>query len=115
MTRFLLPTALVLLGFVLGLFFAPNDRGSELVDAVEGLERDARGEAARLAAGTSERIDARASLFIEFPDLYPAIKRGGAFGGTWSNAIARDIFAASDQGIKDAKALGTIEEVAPRT
>ena len=79
------------------------------------MERGARGQAARLAAGTSERIDARASLFIEFPDLYPAIKRGGAFGGTWSNAIARDIFAASEQGIQDAKALGTIEEVAPRT
>ena len=115
MKRFLLSTGLVLLGFVLGFYFASDGTGSGLVDAAEELERDARGQAARLAAGASERIDARASLFIEFPDLYPAIKRGGAFGGTWSNAIARDIFAASEQGIQDAKALGTIEEVAPRT
>ena len=58
----------------------------------------------------------RARHFLSsFLILYPAIKRGGAFGGTWSNAIARDIFAASEQGIQDAKALGTIEEVAPRT
>ena len=115
MKRTLLSTALVLLGFVLGLFYASDDTATELVDTAQGLERGARGQAARLAAGTSERIDARESLFFEFPDLYPAIKRGGAFGGTWSNAIARDIFAASEQGIQDAKALGTIEQVAPRT
>ena len=63
MKRFLLSTALVLLGFVLGFYYASDDTHSGLVGAVEGLERGARGQAARLAAGTSERIDARVTFY----------------------------------------------------
>lgn len=115
MKRLLFSTALVLAGFFLGLFYNSDDAGEDLIDSMEALKQDARGQVARLAAGSLDRIDSRASLFVEFPDLYPAIKRGGAFGGPWSNAIARDIFAASEQGISDARELGKIEEVAPNT
>ncbi|MCH1554309.1 MAG: MBL fold metallo-hydrolase, partial [Luminiphilus sp.] len=68
-----------------------------------------------LRPGDQLRAQARRSLFVEFPELYPAIQRGGAFGGSWSNAIATDIFARSEQGIADAKRLSTITEVASRT
>ena len=68
-----------------------------------------------LRPGDQLRAQARRSLFVEFPELYPAIQRGGAFGGSWSNAIATDIFARSEQGIADAKRLSTITEVAPKT
>jgi alkyl sulfatase BDS1-like metallo-beta-lactamase superfamily hydrolase len=107
--------ALITVGFILGLLASNNTSVRPVISAIDAAKSSAMQSAARLAAGRSSRVDARASLFIEFPDLYPAIKRGGAFGGSWSNAIAQDIFAASDEGIADARALGRIEEIAPRT
>ena len=115
MKKLLAMAALVVTGFIFGLLVANKAPVSPVISVLDGVKSSAMNNAARLAAGTSSRVDARASLFIEFPDLYPAIKRGGAFGGSWSNAIARDIFAASDEGIADARTLGRIEEVAPRT
>ena len=50
---------------------------------------------------------------MEFPAIVPAIQRGGAFGGSFSRAIATDIFKASDEGIADATRLSRIEAVAP--
>jgi hypothetical protein len=54
-------------------------------------------------------------LFVEFPGIVPAIQRGGAFGGSFSRAIATDFFKASEEGIADARRLSRIEAVAPHT
>ena len=74
----------------------------------------ARERAALWVASQSDRVDARASLFVEFPSIVPAIQRGGAFGSSFSRG-ATDIFNASEEGIADARKLSRIEAVAPNT
>jgi len=60
-------------------------------------------------------IDVRSRLFLEHPELIDAIKRGGSFGGQYSRAIAHGMFTRTGKGVKDARKLTTIEEMAPRT
>ena len=106
---------LVAVGIWLGAVLLPSDwrvgMQRQALDATAG----ARERAALWAASKSDRVDARASLFVEFPGIVPAIQRGGAFGGAFSRAIATDIFNASDEGIADARKLSRIEAVAPNT
>ena len=62
-----------------------------------------------------DKLTAKQMLFRENPGLLKAVAKGGAFGGEFSAAIAYDIFGRSEQAVNDAKRLGRIEEVAPRT
>ena len=106
---------LVAVGIWLGAVLLPSDWRvgvqRQALDATAG----ARERAALWAASQTDRVDARASLLVEFPGIVPAIQRGGAFGGAFSRAIATDIFNASDEGIADARKLSRIEAVAPST
>ena len=106
---------LVAVGIWLGAVLLPSDwrvgMQRQALDATAG----ARERAALWAASQTDRVDARASLLVEFPGIVPAIQRGGAFGGAFSRAIATDIFNASDEGIADARKLSRIEAVAPNT
>jgi glyoxylase-like metal-dependent hydrolase (beta-lactamase superfamily II) len=106
---------LVAVGVWLGAVLLPSDwrvgMQRQALDATAG----ARERAALWAASQTDRVDARASLLVEFPGIVSAIQRGGAFGGTFSRAIATDIFNASDEGIADARKLSRIKAVAPST
>jgi alkyl sulfatase BDS1-like metallo-beta-lactamase superfamily hydrolase len=106
---------LVAVGVWLGAVLLPSDwrvgMQRQALDATAG----ARERAALWAASQTDRVDARASLLVEFPGIVSAIQRGGAFGGTFSRAIATDIFNASDEGIADARKLSRIKAVAPNT
>ena len=115
MTKWLLGAMLFLTGAVVGALWLPQQEQSAFREQTQNLVAAAAGRAALWAASQSERVDARASLLIEFPGIVPAIQRGGAFGGTFSTAIATDIFSASDAGIADARKLSLIESVAPKT
>ena len=115
MKQWILRGALVALGVVVGAAFAPKQWQSSIQGQVSGVASEASMRAALWLASQSDRVDARASLFVEFPEILPAIQRGGAFGGTFSRAIATDIFKASEEGIADARRLSRIEQVAPRT
>lgn len=115
MKQWILRGALVALGVVVGAAFAPKQWQSSIQGQVSGVASEASTRAALWLASQSDRVDARASLFVEFPEILPAIQRGGAFGGTFSRAIATDIFKASEEGIADARRLSRIEQVAPRT
>lgn len=106
---------LVVVGACFGAFLAPDAWRTDLQTQTAGLANSARERAALWAASQSDRVDARASLFVEFPGIVPAIQRGGAFGGSFSRAIATDIFNPSEEGIADARRLSRIEAVAPNT
>ncbi len=106
---------LVAFGVLLGAVLLPEDWRAGIQRQTQDTTAGARERAALWAASHSDRVDARASLFVEFPDIVPAIQRGGAFGGSFSRAIATDIFAASEEGIADARKLSRIERVAPNT
>ena len=107
--------ALVAVGALLGALVLPNQWQQDLREQTSAVKSDALERAALWAASQSDRLDARASLFVEFPGIVPAIQRGGAFGGSFSRAIATDIFNASEEGIADARRLSRIEAVAPNT
>jgi alkyl sulfatase BDS1-like metallo-beta-lactamase superfamily hydrolase len=115
MKQWILRGALVALGVVVGAAFAPKQWQPSIQRQVSGVASEASTRAALWLASQSDRVDARASLFVEFPEILPAIERGGAFGGTFSRAIATDIFNASEEGIADARKLSRIEAAAPRT
>ena len=106
---------LVAFGVLLGAVLLPEDWRAGIQRQTQDTTASARERAALWAASHSDRVDARASLFVEFPGIVPAIQRGGAFGGSFSRAIATDIFAASEEGIADARKLSRIERVAPNT
>ena len=106
---------LVVLGICLGAVLLPGDWRAGMQRQAGEVTAGARERAALWAASQTDRLDARASLFVEFPGIVPAIQRGGAFGGSFSRAIATDIFKASEEGIADARRLSRIEAVAPRT
>ena len=106
---------LVAIGVLLGALLMPSEWRADLQRQTADATTGARERAALWAASQSDRVDARASLFVEFPDIVPAIQRGGAFGGVFSRAIATDIFNASEEGIADARRLSRIEAVAPST
>jgi len=73
--------ALVAVGALLGALVLPNQWQQDLREQTSAVKSDALERAALWAASQSDRLDARASLFVEFPGIVPAIQRGGAFGG----------------------------------
>jgi len=115
MRQWILRVALVALGAALGVFVAPQQWQAALQGQVSSVTTEASTRAALWLASQSDLVDARASLFVEFPGILAAIQRGGAFGGAFSRAIATDIFKASDEGIAGARKLSRIEAVGPRT
>ncbi len=115
MKQWILRLLLIAVGVGLGTVLVPADRQSAIQDQFIDASAGMRERSALWLAAQSDRVDARASLFIEFPGIVPAIQRGGAFGGAFSPAIATDIFNASEAGIADARKLSRIEPVAPRT
>ena len=115
MKQWILRVALLALGVWVGAVVLPQDWQAGLQRQTATAITGARERAALWVVSQSDRVDARASLFVEFPGILPAIQRGGAFGGAFSRAIATDIFKASEEGIADARKLSRIEAVAPRT
>ena len=94
MKQWIVRGALLALGVWVGAVLLPQDWQAGLQRQTATATTGARERAALWAASQSDRVDARASLFVEFPGILPAIQRGGAFGGTFSRAIATDIFKA---------------------
>jgi len=72
-------------------------------------------QAVLLQVAKTMDLDTHGLLFLEHPELIDAIKRGGSFGGHYSPAIARGMFFRTGKGVKDAKKMTEIEELAPRT
>lgn len=83
---------LVAIGILLGAVLMPSEWRADVQRQTADATAGARERAALWAASQNDRVDARASLFVEFPGIVPAIQRGGAFGGSFSRAIATDIF-----------------------
>ena len=106
---------ILLVGIAVGLLLSPTPAGQLAQERLTSVSRDAWGEAVTSAARWNARIDARTSLFIEYPELLAAIQKGGAFGGDFSVPIATQIFNPSEAGIADARRLGRIEQVTDRT
>ena len=115
MKQWIVRAMLVVLGICLGAVLLPGDWRAGMQRQAGEVTAGARERAALWAASQTDRLDARASLFAEFPGIVPAIQRGGAFGGSFSRAIATDIFKASEEGVADARRLSRIETVVPRT
>jgi glyoxylase-like metal-dependent hydrolase (beta-lactamase superfamily II) len=115
MKQWIVRAMLVVFGIWLGAVLLPGDWRAGVQRQTVEVTAGARERAALWAASETDRLDARASLFVEFPGIVPAIQRGGAFGGRFSRAIATDIFKASEEGIADARRLSRIEAVAPNT
>ena len=113
MKQWIVRAMLLAFGIWLGAVLVPEDWRAGMRRQTFEVTTGARERAALWAASQSDRLDARASLFVEFPGIVPAIQRGGAFGGSFSRAIATDIFKASEEGIADARRLSRIEAVAP--
>ena len=115
MKQWIVRAMLVVFGIWLGAVLLPGDWRAGMQRQALEVTAGARERAALWAASQTDRLDARASLFVEFPGIVPAIQRGGAFGGSFSRAIATDIFKASEEGIAYARRLLRIEAVAPHT
>jgi len=113
MKQWIVRAMLLAFGIWLGAVLVPEDWRAGMRRQTFEVTAGARERAALWAASQSDRLDARASLFMEFPGIVAAIQRGGAFGGSFSRAIATDIFKASEEGIADARRLSRIEAVAP--
>lgn len=67
------------------------------------------------AALRNEKISVKEMVLLENPQLIRVIKRGGAFGGSFSRKVAMRMFSRDPEAIEDALKLTTIEELAPRT
>lgn len=76
MKQWIVRAMLLQLGIWLGAVLLPGDwRAGMQRQAIE-VTAGARERAALWAANQTDRLDARASLFVEFPGIVPAIQRG---------------------------------------
>ncbi|MEK9921035.1 MAG: hypothetical protein VW519_10255, partial [Luminiphilus sp.] len=69
MKQWILRGALVALGVVVGAAFTPKQWQSSIQGQVSDVASEASTRAALWAASQSDRVDARASLFVEFPGI----------------------------------------------
>ena len=82
---------LVAFGVLLGAVLLPEDWRAGIQRQTQDTTASARERAALWVASQSDRVDARASLFVEFPGIVPAIQRGVPLAGA-SRARSRQTF-----------------------
>ncbi|MFQ3322631.1 MAG: hypothetical protein ACI90U_000443 [Pseudomonadales bacterium] len=99
---------------VLGLLLGRTDIGSDAGQQLVQIGNSAK--AAILDSAIDNQIvSARDMLFIEYPELLPAIAKGGAFGGDFSRLAAQSMFGRFPDAIKNVKSKTTIDNIASRT
>jgi alkyl sulfatase BDS1-like metallo-beta-lactamase superfamily hydrolase len=89
-------------------------RGTDLGERASGAGTELRRDALGSVASALE-VDVRERVLVENPELMGAIRRGGAFGGSFSRHVAQGMFKRTGQGVDDALEQLEIQEVAPRT
>ena len=76
MKQWIVRAMLVVLGIWLGAVLLPRDWRAGMQRQATEVTAGARERAALWAASQTDRLDARASLFVDFPGIVPAIQRG---------------------------------------
>ena len=99
--------------FLVGILVGSSDRVADLGTEAARAGREARRNVLAKVADVGE-VDLRTRVFIENPELIPAVADG--FGGEFSMEIALNMFGHDHQpAVADARELTRVVEVAPRT
>ncbi|MEH6550918.1 MAG: alkyl sulfatase dimerization domain-containing protein [Pseudomonadales bacterium] len=104
-----------IIGIAIGLSLSQTDITSGVKTSVSDAASSVRKAGLEKIVDSVDSLGTRELLFLEHPEMIPAIAEGGGFGGDFSKAIGQDIFGNSPEAQADAEEMSRIVEVAPRT
>lgn len=100
----------------IGLGLSSTQLGNNAAQSIKAGTRSVTSTALEAVVSRSDSLGTRELLLLENPSLLKSIMKGGAFGGDFSRAAAKDMFGRYNQeAIDEVDQLARIELIAPRT